>query len=352
MFRGLICICALTFATAAVGAQKPSAADVIAQKFAEQSQPAQTPDTTKSATVKKAEPAKIERPTLDYEMEMLRRARAEQAGEKAAPTAAAPLPVAPKPEPPKIAPVAASPAAATQPEQAAPADVAPVMAPAAPVASTVSPAAAAPPPVAPAKAAEVAPPAATPQTEVQAKVDPKPSEPAKAVETTAVPAARASLLLAIETGGTASKDGPAPTYDPMICMGDTCFVSAGLNSDAVKLSKLDALKLKTTTEASPDSCKGKIACVFRNVAVPPGAQVQVIELGSATHDPVRALDAKLDSTCKLTAADLTCDNPILTTDFKIWVVPEETARTAGVVALEEAVADGLPHVDVARATDK
>ena len=254
MFRGLICVCAVTFATAAAGAEKPSAADAIAQKFAEQSQPAPAPDTpskttpnaAKSPAVPKAEPAKIERPPLDYEIEMLRRARAEQAGAKGAPAAA----------PTAAAAIATPPATIQKAEQTAPAT-----APAAPAAATVSPAATTPaavaaPPIAPAKAAEVAAPP-PPKTEVQAKVDPKPSEPAKAAETAAAPAARASLLLAIETSGASSKDGAAPTYDPLICMGDTCFMSAGLNADAVKLTKLDALKLKTTTEASPDSVREK-----------------------------------------------------------------------------------------------
>ncbi len=184
-------------------------------------------------------------------------------------------------------------------------------------------------------------------------MEPKPAEPARADVATPGPTTPATLLLALEThSSTAKGSAAAASFDPVICLNDSCFISGGLQADAIKIAKSDAIKLKSTDEASPASCKGMIACVFRNVAVPPGAQIQLIELGSATHEAARASDLKLDKTCRVSDGDLACDEPIATPDFKVWVVPEETARTAGVQAIEEAVADGLPHVDVARSTDK
>lgn len=332
MLRGFVALSALAMATAALAAEAPNAAHTIAQKFAAPTEsPPSAPVTPSAATaeapkpaLKKSIAASTERPPLDYEMEMLRRARAEQA----------------------------APAKAANSKDAAPKLAAPELATPVPPATTSPAAAAAKTPAAPVtKAAEVAPPAAAaPKVEVQAKTDPTsvPPTPAKANGQVN----QATVLLALETGGASSKSGTTPTFDPMICMADVCFISAGLSADAVKLSKLDALKLKTTSDASPDSCKNKVACVFRNVAVPSGAQVQVVELGSASHDPSRASDAQLDTTCKMTSGDLNCDNPIASPDFRIWVVPEETAKSAGVQAIEEAVADGLPHEDVARSTDK
>ncbi|MEQ1653538.1 MAG: hypothetical protein ABL897_13700 [Hyphomicrobium sp.] len=345
MLRGFVALSALTMATAAMATEAPNAAHTIAQKFAAPTESAQASKAAPTAakveapkpTLEKSVAAATERPPLDYEMEMLRRARAEQvAPEKTANTKDA----APKPAAPGLA--TAVPPATISP--AAPASVT--------VTSPIAPAQAAKTPAAPVtKAAEVAPPAVTaPKPEVQAKTEPAPVPPSPAKASG--PLSQATLLLALETGGASSKSGPTATFDPMICMAETCFVSAGLNADAVKLSKLDALKLKTTSDASPDSCKNKVACVFRNVAIPAGAQVQVVELGSASHDPSRASDAQPDATCKVTSGDLICDNPIASPDFRIWVVPEATAKAAGAQAIEDAVADGLPHEDVARSTDK
>jgi hypothetical protein len=313
MLRGTVFVWAITTTTLALGAELPNAAHAIAQKFAEQSAPAKT-----------------ERPPIDYEMEMLRRARAEQA---AAQTAPAPTvaPPAQNATSSSVVPAAALPEAA---------DVAPTVTP------QLLPFKAAESPPAP-----VSPTTSAAKTEVQAKVETKPADQPRAIEPPGAPAARASLLLALETGGASSKSGTA-TFDPMLCISDACYVSAGFQVDAIKLAKSDALKLKSTSDASPDSCNGRVACVFRNVPVANGAQIQVVELGSASHDPTHTSDLQLDQSCKTTEGDLSCDNPIATTEFRIWVVPEETARTAGAQELEEVLADGLPHIDVARSTDK
>jgi hypothetical protein len=382
MFRGFVSVCALFLAAPVLAADRPSAADAIAQKFAGQAEPAPKPQLQKPLAkaeaarpkAQAAQASRSERPTIDYEMDMLRRARAELTSEKTAaqPVATATEPVASSPPAASAAPTAGAAAPVSSPPAPAPLAAAaatvtpPTVPPTAPIAA-VSPAvpavaAAAASTPAPAQNAALtktaestpppAPPAAPAKPDVQAKVDPKPADPAQMPSAASGPDQHATLLLALETSGTSSKSGLASAFDPIICLSDTCFVSAGLNSDAVKLAKLDALKLKSTSDASPDSCKGKVGCVFRNVAVPHGAQIQVIELGSATHDPLHASDAQPDTSCKMSDGGLNCDNPILAADFKIWLVPEETARTAGVQELEDTLADGLPHVDMARATDK
>lgn len=306
MLRGFISVCALALATSAFAAEPQNAAHALAQKFAQQS-----------------EPAKTERPPLDYEMEMLRRARAEQAAAKASAKAQ-----------PVAAPIAAA-----------------IGTPAAlPSVNTETQPTASPPQAA--KTTQIAQPDAPPKAEIQAKVETKPTETPSSAGVTSAPAARASMLLALETGGTSSKGGATASFDPILCMDEACFVSAGLESDAVPLTKADALKLKSTSEASPDSCKGKTACVFRNVAVAAKTQIKVLELGSPVHESVLSSDAQLDTSCKMLDGDLACDNPVATPDFRVWVVPEETARKAGVQAIEDAVADGLPHEDIARDTDK
>ncbi len=388
MLRGLVFCCFAFTASLAHAGEKPSAADAIAQMFAGPREMATPPEAgvpkAKSAYVKPAATSKphtkppvladatpsaaggkVERPPLDYEMEMLRQARAEHAAvmnSTAAPAAA--IAVVP-PEKPRIAehttlnalPFAGAPIAAaaemnsgTPPAFPAAAD--PILAPSQPVAK-IAESAALP---APAKAPDVTVPPAPAKVEAAAaaaaKIETNNVEAAKPADTTLALSPHASLLVTLETSGTSNKSAAPPTYDPLICLGDSCYVSAGLNAAAVKLAKTDALKLKTTSEASPDSCKGKVGCVFRDVAVPAGALVQVVELGSATQSSVQPVQIQLDTSCKAADGDLNCDSPILTTDFRLWVVPEETARSAGVPAIEEAVADGLPHLDVARATDK
>lgn len=377
MLRGICALSALVIATAAGAGEAPNAAHKIAQKFAAPTESSQA-DAPKPATPKaqapkaaaaKPAPGSSERPPLDYEMEMLRSARAERdaiAGQKADQKATVATPAVPASAPaatpvaapaatPPALPVVAAPAPAEVPKPAT-AIAVQIAVPAVtvpPAPANAAPAAVPPPAV---KAAEAAPAAAVPNVpakpdvKAEAKPEAKPAEAAPVA--TAGPASRASILLALETGGASTKSGPSQSFDPIVCLADDCFISAGLNSDAVKLSKSDALKLKTTSEASPDSCKNKVACVFRNVAIPAGAQLQVVELGSASHDPSRTADAAPDTSCKATDGNLMCDQPIATPDFKIWVVPEETARAAGVQLIEDAVADGLPHVDVARATDK
>lgn len=404
MFRGFVSVLALTVATAASAAEQANPAHAIAQKFAaptetaapaksaptkalpakgDAAKPATTTGEASKADRAKTDAASTERPPLDYEMEMLRRARAEQTAITPAKVAATPVTAA-APQP-AVPPPAATPSPAAAPFAAAPADVAPaVTIPVAVVPAVPSPAAApavatpimapvtaavavpAATAVLPTKTAEAAPPPPLPTapapnlkasdfkaSEVTTAVEAKPAEPARPAVAAPGPATPATLLLALETHSSTTKGGAAAvSFDPIVCLNENCFISGGLQADAIKIAKTDAIKLKTTEDASPASCKGMIACIFRNVAVPTGAQLQVIELGSASHDAARASDLKLDNTCRVNEGELACDEPIATPDFKIWVVPEETARAAGVQAIEEAVADGLPHVDVARASDK
>lgn len=162
---------------------------------------------------------------------------------------------------------------------------------------------------------------------------------------------QASVLLAIETGGASSRSDTT-ALDPIICVGDICFLSAGLTADAVKLSKSDVLKLKSSDDASPDACRGKVGCVFRNVGLTKNALIEVIEIGGASAVPARTYAAEPDATCKTSDGALACENPIATADFRLWIVPEATAQSAGADAIEDAVADSLPHPDIARDTDK
>src|SRR5206468_1100196 len=88
---------------------------------------------------------------------------------------------------------------------------------------------------------------------------------------------RATILLVLEAD---RSDGIAVSRpDPIICLGDRCWLSNGIEAPARPLRRSQALALKTSQDATSDSCSGKSACVYRNVAIGPDSQIQVAELG-------------------------------------------------------------------------
>lgn len=402
MLRGIFLVVSMAAASSAFAGAPTNAAHDLAQKFAGAAEPAvpattnavaAQPQQAKSPDAAPAKPAPTapaksaiapqqpvtvkpfakpatdkpvakvatsDRPPLDYEMDMLRRARAEEADRKAAEQPAAKPPARIVVTPPATTPPAAVPApaaAAVKPEAVAPKPAtepvspAKIVEPAKPTVSTQPTPATAPVKAEPQKIVE-APAAAATTTAATPPAAAAVTTPAVAAPAPpAGPTVQASVLLAIETGGASSRSD-ATALDPIICVGDSCFLSAGLTADAVKLSKADALKLKSSDDASPDACRGKVGCVFRNVGLTKNALIEVIEIGGASAAPARTYAAEPDATCKTSDGALACENPIATADFRLWIVPEATAKTAGPEAIEDAVADSLPHRDIARDTDK
>jgi hypothetical protein len=328
----LLSAAALALATTASSAETFSPADAIAEKFANADKP------------KPQEIANSERPNLDYEMEMLRRARLEAEERKAAdglnPSSAA-LPAA------TIKPATLE----ASPPQAPPSTTAPMPE------AKLEPITVEPPPLAPLSNAPVeATPAPAKQIEPEqdrvqalkspATADPAPQTPSPPV-TAASATARATILLVLE--GARPKVSP----DPILCFGDVCAISSGLSSPARAMPRGEALALKSTRDVTSDPCFGKSACAFRDVPLPDDAILQVISIGAG--DPPKAGDgftADLDVTCKVEDRELSCGQPLATLHFTAWVVPEATAASAGPPALEAAIADGLPFADDILSADK
>lgn len=282
-------------------AEAANPAHALAQKFAE------------STASKRAAP-----PSADYEADMLRRAEEERAAGHATDKSAAP---------PQLTPViATTPATAAEP----------------PARLSNAPAA----PAAP-KVADTPP--ANEHVEAKAEVPP-PQRPVPL--TTPDNEKRVTLMLAIEMGGSSKMAEMFQGLDPVLCAGDVCYISSGIEEDAVRLSRKDALKLKSSEEASQNSCRGMAGCIYRNVGLPAGAALKLVALGSGFRIESHALPGAIDATCEMSEDGLVCENPVATTDFRIWVVPEAVAKSAGIEAIEDAVAAGLPQEDVARTTDK
>ncbi len=337
----------LTAPKPAVAAPKPQ---TQAHTQAQAQVQAPAPKAPPAPTAKPRPPA----PGPDYERDMLEAARAEaQAREKlqtqqaeskpATVTATEPAPPAVAPPPPAVAPPSSPPpsAQATTPQVATP-PVAPPVAPQVP--PQVAPQAAAPQPAAaPAHAA-------SPQIKIEAKVN-IPAPAAAAIVSRPEGAPRATIL-AVLTHHAHDAGRPITPPDPIICLADICYISAGPNADAKLISRSDALSTKNTVTSGAGACKGMSRCAYRGVSMKRGDEVQIIDLGLVGHDKREPADVTPDTSCRVDEGDLVCDQPVAAPDYRIWVVPETVAAAAGPGAIEHALADDLPEEDFAQAGDK
>lgn len=342
-------------------------AHALAQKFAE------------PGHATKATPSSPDRPSLDYEMDMLRRARLEAAqnqGPKPDPKPATqpPKPVdkpaAPQPEP-KVE-KAAAPAPAVETATAIAAEpvavetiaaepvLVPMPKPVAEPTAVAETKTAAPeieavpvsePPPAVAEPAATAPtvsppraPMATAQAERAALTPPPTVAPTAASPSAAAPA---TFILVLD------RRAGSPPPDAIICLGDACFVSNGLKETAVSLPRAQMMALKTSRDVTFDPCLGKSACVFRGVPVGADDLLQVVDLATPRRPkPGDGFSVSVDASCKVEDGSLDCGHTFATSDFSLWVVPEATAKTAGPAAFEEAIEDGLPESGTAASADK
>jgi len=194
---------------------------------------------------------------------------------------------------------------------------------------------------------QASPPAPQPTAPSVAALPPKP-EIERPADSPKVSASQATVLLVLDTDGDTSGIRP----DPIICIDDRCWISRGIEAPAAAMPRTKAQALKTTEEASPDSCAGKSACVYRGITIEDGARVEVIQAGESRGASSGAFTITPDKSCRKDAGGLVCDNGLATHDFRIWVVPEALAASIGANGLEDAVAEGLPESDVTAGSDK
>lgn len=299
----------LTFALG-VHADPIDPAQAIAQKFSAASDEEVAKPAPKPSRKPAPKPsAAASKPDADYEADMLRRARAEEADrekQEARPqqVAAEPsVPAAPTPAPPP----AVAPAAEKQP--------APV-----PVAVTA---------------------AQKPESQPE-------SQRTIVAEAPRPGTTQATVLLVLGIDGGALGFKP----DPIICIDESCWLSNGIEAPAVSMPRTQAVALKTTEETTSDPCAGKSACVYRGVTIDAGARIEVIEVGESRGASAGAFTIAADKSCRNDGGGLLCDNGVATQDFRIWVVPEAIAAATGPDGLEDAVAEGLPDPEAAAGNDK
>ncbi len=276
-------------------------AQAIAQKFYEADQPPQPPPVAKRIE-RKTIVKSVSPPGHDYEIDMLRRARAEE-DERQKKDRQKPLLAVAQPAPALII----QPVATTLPKASIP-----------PEPNVTEPAVLPEPPI-----------DGSPQMAIIEIKEPKPIPQ---------PQARATVLIVLDN------DGPGQAHvkpDPIICFDQECWISNGLMDPAKQMPRSEALALKTTETMTGDSCSGKSGCAFRDIAFNPATRIEVIEVGESRGVSGGAYTVAADTSCQKREGTLSCDNGLATYDYRMWVVPEATAQAIGPSALEDAVADGL-----------
>jgi hypothetical protein len=153
---------------------------------------------------------------------------------------------------------------------------------------------------------------------------------------------RVTVLLLLEPGTYGIRRGGPKIADPVLCVPDGCYVSAGADRPATFLRGRKALGIGNTLGGRAGACRGALGCVFRGVELGtlPG-YLQPIDMHIFKHDRRRPQVVQADSACSAQAGRLLCSRGIYADDYAMWVVPESLAATAGADALQRAVMDGL-----------
>jgi hypothetical protein len=132
------------------------------------------------------------------------------------------------------------------------------------------------------------------------------------------------------------------TADPVLCTRDGCYISAGMDQDAIQKPIHKTLGPGNTFGRRAGACNHALGCVFRGVEV--GASqnyLQPVDLKVMVHDRRRQVPLVADTSCRVIAGSLTCDRPIVEDTYKLWVVPEHVAADIGPAGLSRAIAARL-----------
>ena len=308
MRRAICCVIssvlASLFLSLPVHSEMASPAHLLAEKFAQEpDKPAVAPPAALAITKPAAAKPAAAKPTFkrapapgpDYEQEMLNAARAEADARRVAQQAPSPQPAV------TAAPAIAKPAAT---------------APAANVQAAVKPSAvvAAPPPV--------------------------------AATTTGAPA-HVSVLLVLDPQLNAT-DQAASQPAPVLCIGDDCYVSGGADGAAHPRTRADATNAK---DASGD-CRGKTHCIFRDVTLKPGAELQILDTTFGKAGASKSVEVLPDKSCSVVEGELDCELTLSGAGYRVWLVPEAIAASTTPLILEGALATDLVEENVSRTDDR
>ena len=162
---------------------------------------------------------------------------------------------------------------------------------------------------------------------------------------------RVTVLLLMEPRrrGFAGTPGSA---NPVLCIGRSCYISAGPETAADRLSRWKALGPANSIGRRAGPCRKQLACVFRSVDLGGvSGAIQPIDMGLLRHDRRDIKTVRADRTCDVIAGRLYCATPIIGHRYRAWIVPEAIAVKAGWRTLERAIAEGLPSARSAKRED-
>ena len=136
-----------------------------------------------------------------------------------------------------------------------------------------------------------------------------------------------------------------PTANPVLCIGQGCYVSGGAGAPAEYMPRFSALGPANSIGRRAGPCRNQLTCVFRDVELGGGyGQIQPVDMGLLHHDRREIRGVRPDPTCDLISGRLFCAEPTVAKGYRAWIVPENIATKAGAEALREALALGLPTV--------
>ena len=135
------------------------------------------------------------------------------------------------------------------------------------------------------------------------------------------------------------------TGDPLLCGASGCYVSTGPGTAAKYLAGRKAFGFFNTMGGRAGACSQSLGCVFRGVDLGvAGGVLQPVDMRLVRHDRREQRAVTGDSGCRLSSGALDCRRPINSSDYRLWVVPEDLAEAAGTRALEQSIAEGLPNL--------
>jgi colicin import membrane protein len=137
--------------------------------------------------------------------------------------------------------------------------------------------------------------------------------------------------------------GTRRTANPVLCLGRSCYISAGPEDAADLLSRWKTLGPANSIGRRAGPCRNQLTCVFRNVDLGgPSGAIQPIDMGLWHHDRRDIKTVQADRTCEVISRRLFCATPVIGHRYRAWIVPEAVAAKAGPDALEDALEEGLP----------
>ncbi len=137
--------------------------------------------------------------------------------------------------------------------------------------------------------------------------------------------------------------GKRMTANPVLCVGQECYISNGAGTPATIMRRAQALGPGNTLGRNAGPCRNQTTCVFRGITLSAlMTSIQPVDMGFLRHDRRETRAVEPDRSCDASGGHLYCSAPIVSTGYRAWVIPESIADRAGALALERALYDGLP----------